>query len=346
LNQQPIKTYTYLPAIDCLRFFVFLMILANHTNVNRFVNGHSFFFTLTGFLISYISISEIKKNNSFRFGRYLARRFLRTLPLYFLIVLLSFTTAFFSYIFFDKTLTTGKLWHFLLLIHNFFGQNILFPLANLWAMGVTEQYYLLLGILFLIFNRRYHWFGFAFLILGLLINCISFFYFHFYNYNYSWNFLINFGIGNLLALFCINRGALFEKLYSLNFLNTIIFCTTGVLLVLFGFANTSEVFIPFKELVLSIGYCFLIFNLGFGKHRPYFLDRATLLQELGKRTLGFYCWHAPVVTLIEKGLEYFFNLHLSSYALFFTAFAATWPLVYLSYRFYEKKFILLKDKFY
>lgn len=338
------KIYSYLPAVDCLRFFVFLMILTNHTNINKEVNGHSFFFTLTGFLISYISISEIRKNNSFNFKRYLARRFLRTLPLFYLIVFLSFAFALFVKVFFNKTVTTGELFPYLLLIQNFFEQDVLFPLANLWALGVTEQYYLLLGILFFLFYRQLKWFGLLFCIIGLLINCISYFGFHSYSHTYSWYFLVNFGIGNLLALFCLDKGPGFQKLAAISFNQTILFYAAGLALLVIGFFYPGSWFIPFRELVLSTGYCFLIFNLGFGNFKPFRLDKATYLQNLGKRTLGFYCWHAPVLTVIEKTSEYA-GVKLNSYMLFVLVLLISIPLVNLSYTYFEQRFIALKERF-
>jgi peptidoglycan/LPS O-acetylase OafA/YrhL len=343
-NKQYNQIYTYLPAVDCLRFFVFLMILANHTNINKQVNGHSFFFTLTGFLISYISIAEIRRNNSFNLQRYLARRFLRTLPLFFLIVFLSFGFAILVKLVFHKSITTGPLWPYLLLIQNFFEQDVFFPLANLWAMGVTEQYYLLLGILFFLFYKQLHWFGWLICFCGLAVNCISFFGYHTYSHTYSWYFLINFGIGNLLAVFCLDKGRWFQKLSVISFNQTILFYAAGLVLLVFGFFYPAGWFIPFRELVLSSGYCFLIFNLGFGSFKPFQLDKAGYLQNLGKRTLGFYCWHAPVLTMLEKSSEYF-NVTLNRYLLFVLVLLVCLPLVNLSYKYFEQRFIALKERF-
>src|SRR5690606_26527506 len=111
-----------------------------------------------------------------------------------------FGVAFFFKAFLNTNLTTGSFWTYILLIHNYFNQVVLFPLANLWAMGVTEQFYLLIGIFFLIFPK-FSWKHALFLtILGVIINKLSFS-FNFYNYPHSHNYLTDFGAGVLLAVF-------------------------------------------------------------------------------------------------------------------------------------------------
>ncbi len=348
MNDQPLQQekrfYTYLSSVDCLRFLVFLLILINHTNISRAVNGHSFFFTLTGFLISYISISEIKKTNSFSFKRYLARRFLRTLPLYFLLVLAYFALSFMMKQFGSPGITTGVLWPHLLLIQNFFNQDIFFPLSTLWALCVTEQSYLLLGLLFLFFYRYLIWFGIIMTLLGLLVNCISYFVYDFYTHTYSYQFLVNFGIGNMLAVFCIQRGGMFQKLAQINLCQTFFFYVIAFAILCFGFFYHHPAFTPFRQGVLATGYCLLIFNLGFAKHRPAYFEKAIWMQNLGKKAFGLYCWHAPILTGIGMIAAYF-GFELNSYWLFAITLLLVIPVANSSYLYYEVHFLKLKERF-
>jgi peptidoglycan/LPS O-acetylase OafA/YrhL len=340
--QQRGRFYTYLPAVDCLRFLVFLLILANHTNINKAVNGHSFFFTLTGFLISYISISEIQKTNSFSFKRYLARRFLRTLPLYFLLIVSYFVISFLMQQITGTRFETGRLLPHLFLVQNFFPQNIFFPLATLWAICVTEQSYLFLGFLFLFFYKQLRWLGIVLTVAGLVLNCIMYFQFHFYTYTYSYQFVVNLGVGNMLAFFCINRGGLFNKLSQITFTQTVVFYFIAVALLCFGFFFRAPVFTPFKEIVLATGYSLLIFNLGFAKYKPKFFENAVWMQTLGKKAFGLFCWHAPIFTLVAKTFQYF-NLPLNSFLLFIITLMLVIPVANISYRYFEVRFLKFKD---
>ncbi len=348
MNEQPIQTdgrlYAYLYSVDCLRFLVFLLILANHTNISKAVNGHSFFFTLTGFLISYISISEIKKTNGFSFKRYLARRFLRTLPLYFLLIVSYFFVSFSMKQITGAGFETGRLLPHLLLVQNFFNQDIFFPLSTLWAICVTEQSYLFLGFLFLFFYKQLRWLGIVLTVAGLALNCVMYFQFHFYTYTYSYQFLVNFGIGNVFAVFCINRGAFFTKLSQITFTQTVIFYIIAVAMLCFGFFYRLPAFLPFKEFVLATGYSLLIFNLGFAKHKPVFFENAVWMQTLGKKAFGLFCWHAPILTCTVKIFEYF-NWPLNPYLLFVITLALVIPVANISYRYFEVWFLQFKERF-
>lgn len=343
INEEP-KIYNYLPGIDVLRFIIFLFILANHTKFNQYLNGHSFFFTLTGFVISYISISEIKKNNTFFFKRYLARRFLRTLPLFFLIIFLTFLGAKISMIYFDELITTGELWHFLLLIQNFFDLDIFFPLSNLWALAVTEQYYILLGLLFLIFKKNNQFIGLFFIIIGITVNLLSCYVYNYNGYAQSWYFLVNFGAGNMLAVFCTGGSKMFQRLSLLTGTKVLIFIFGGIIILFIGFSQKQGWFYPYKELVLSIGYALIIFNLGFTKNLPGFITDSKRMQYLGKRTFGMYCWHAPVITVLEK-LAGHYNISYSPLIMFVTTLILIIPISILSYRYYESYFLRFKKYF-
>src|SRR5690606_31105233 len=79
-------------------------------------------------------------------------RVIRTLPLYFLIVL----TAGIAKLVSDRIefkFTLNEYWKYLLVIPNFVEKANNFILTNLWAVGVTEQFYLSWGGLILIFRR-------------------------------------------------------------------------------------------------------------------------------------------------------------------------------------------------
>ena len=341
---KPNEAYEYLPSIDALRFISFLLIIANHTNISRYLEGHSFFFTLTGFLITYVTVSRIRKDHTFSFRQYLAKRFLRTLPLFYLIVFLCFGIAAFSKFAFNQQISTGKLWPYLLLIQNYFDQNILFALSNLWAMAVTEQYYILFGIFCLFFRSKIKLFGFLLVVVGLIINAVSHFVYDSYHYFYSYHYLPSFGVGSILGFFCFERQRNFFTFSKAGKLPVIVYMLLACLLLTFTLLNYFEWMYPFKSFFLSIAYFLIIFNIAFAGHAIINLDKIKWMQYLGKRTFGMYCWHAPVMIVLKK-ITLTCGWKIDAYMFFFITLMLTIAISIISYRYFESYFLRLKRYF-
>ena len=336
------KPYTYLYNLDGLRFLAFLLILANHTDLTKVVNGHSFFFLLTGFLLAYISINEVKKKGAFNLKRYLLRRYIRTLPIFYITVLTAFFVAFLFNFFLHEQLTTGKLWPFLLLIHNYFDQNILFPLANLWAMGVTEQFYLLLGIFFLLFPRFGWKHAILFTLTGVLVNILADKY-ALNNRSYSYNYITNFGAGLLLAVLGTSNHSVITRIRNHSVVQIILWYAVSGVILYAGFLSTSLPHAFYAELLLCLGYSYIILHLSFGKFQlPVF--RRKWFQKLGKETFSMYCWHAFVLTGLGK---FFGKLHINLHpaGMFIIGLAITIIIAKLSFRFLEQPIIAFKNRF-
>lgn len=85
---------------DALRFFSFLIVFFSHIPFEKTkfmidgTIGVYFFFVLSGFLITYILLLEKKHSINFSFKRYITRRILRILPLYYSILLFAYATPF------------------------------------------------------------------------------------------------------------------------------------------------------------------------------------------------------------------------------------------------------------
>lgn len=113
--------------------------------------GVTIFFVLSGFLITYLLLSEKQKTSTINIPKFYVRRILRIWPLYYLIVLLGFFVLPHIDIFFLPK--TSPLWSHLtmstLLLYIFFLPNMVVELyGNMpyldqtWSIGVEEQYYL------------------------------------------------------------------------------------------------------------------------------------------------------------------------------------------------------------
>src|SRR5215208_8125673 len=91
-------------SFDALRFFAFLKVFLLHLPIVAFPTfnfisngggiGVIFFFVLSGFLITYILLSEKEVTGSVDLRRFFLRRILRIWPLYYLMVAFAFITPY------------------------------------------------------------------------------------------------------------------------------------------------------------------------------------------------------------------------------------------------------------
>ncbi len=143
--------------LDLLRSIAILIVVVEHSlplvsthfevlNHLALPDGVDLFFVLSGFLIGGKLLTLITHHNNFEFKQLLAflkRRWLRTLPNYFLFLLLNIVLVYFSLI--KGTLNSYLFSYFCFL------QNVFLPLDFLfwesWSLAVEEWYYLLFPLL-------------------------------------------------------------------------------------------------------------------------------------------------------------------------------------------------------
>lgn len=150
--------------LDFIRFIAILLVVLEHGAFilnDTFLEGFPFiptsagvdlFFVLSGFLIGGILLKQIDKAGGFTFSGLLhfwKRRWFRTLPTYYLILLV-------NYMLVDYSIINGDIeqadYSFL-----FFSQNLLSPFYDFfwesWSLSVEEWFYLLSPVLILVTVR-------------------------------------------------------------------------------------------------------------------------------------------------------------------------------------------------
>jgi peptidoglycan/LPS O-acetylase OafA/YrhL len=94
------KNTNYLYGLNTLRFMAAFFIIAMHTQNNQtlmnlprlpdmaflYKGAVSFFFTLSGFLITYIRIGEYEKSGDINMRKFFSNRFYRLAPVYYLVI--------------------------------------------------------------------------------------------------------------------------------------------------------------------------------------------------------------------------------------------------------------------
>ena len=115
----------------------------------RLINGVELFFVLSGFLIGGMLIRIFEKSESFGIktvGRFWIRRWFRTLPNYYLVLLINVLIVYFGIIHEDFSQFN---WRFFLFLQNFSG-----PFSNFfwesWSLSIEEWFYLLFPLIVLL----------------------------------------------------------------------------------------------------------------------------------------------------------------------------------------------------
>jgi len=152
----------YVPALDGLRFFAFLLVYFHHSAPSTLPGadipsdwqvvwhamvmagafGVPIFFALSAFLLTTLLQREKQESGKVDLGAFYVRRILRIWPLYFLVLLLDGV----AYPFFHhQTINGSNVAAFLLFLGNFRATSrdaVSMPLLILWSVCMEEQFYI------------------------------------------------------------------------------------------------------------------------------------------------------------------------------------------------------------
>ena len=154
----------YRSEIDGLRTIAILPVILYHLAPNLIPYGYlgvDIFFVISGFLISTI-ISDKIKSNSFSILEFYERRVKRIAPLYFLIIIISVPLAYLILYPHQLTDFSQSIVASLSFLSNFFFYYEIdyfnpfinySPLIHTWSLSVEEQFYLLLPLCLIVFQK-------------------------------------------------------------------------------------------------------------------------------------------------------------------------------------------------
>jgi peptidoglycan/LPS O-acetylase OafA/YrhL len=333
------------------------------------VFGVDFFFVLSGFLIAFILIAELKKTGTIQVKQFYIRRSLRLWPLYLLVGTLGILSANFFIDWFNTGYGQGTtrdivinllcLFTFSLNFETLFGWmngGGSLMLGHFWSLGVEEQFYLafapllrwsknriglfLSALILLGFLSSYYWETLANDVLQLNLDATklndSF-------YNFTINRFFYFGLGGLLAW--LIQGEKMTPQYPLSkwasyALQVAFLVPAGFYLFRWVFFNNAEWFI---NGLLAVGLVAVAIN----EHSVFRLEYQWL-KYLGKISFGIYIFHLFSIRLAEKILlSLDFSIFSTSYLILYPLIATVLAVGFavLSYEYFEKHFLKLKNKF-
>jgi peptidoglycan/LPS O-acetylase OafA/YrhL len=314
-------------------------------------SGVILFFALSGFLITYLLLNEIKLTGTVQVKSFYIRRALRIWPLYFLTILLAFfVLPFINFLVFNgyeaAVIWSGlflKLFFYCVFLPNMVMDFLGFiPYAtHSWTIGAEEQFYFIWPVLFKKIKNK------SLIFAGVLIVYLCVYYLlHYFPHQNKYikiGFLIwsrypisCMAIGGLYAWLVFNKNNFAEKVKKILFSIAVQILAFLILLILicagyyFKFLN-NEIY------ATLLGY--QVFNFA-ANPTPLFSLENKLFNYLGKVSYGLYMFHPlAIVCAIKCCLWLNFTSNILIYPL---AVAIAIALAAFSYHFFEKYFIRKK----
>ena len=357
----------YFPGLNGLRFLSALAVIITHVELmqdklglenlwdnllihNLGVIGVSFFFVLSGFLITYLMIEERDSFKSFSVKSFYLRRIFRIWPLYFLILILGFfILPNFTYVpFFSDNLEINFFPN--LIIYLFIFPNIalsIFPpvplIGQSWSIGVEEQFYLIWPIIFK-FSKNFNLnllmkllFLFVFIKFVILLFSLQIdsYWLLVLKKNLAMLKFENMIIGAMGAII-LKRNKYIK--YILN--NMALFCCIiGIFISLYIIPNSLR-----DGLHILHALFFIIVILNVSSNPKSFLKLENrLFNFLGRISYGIYMYHLIIIYFTIKILM-IYDIY-SMLLLYTISILITCIVSYISYIIFEKRFLNLKKKF-
>ena len=313
--------------------------------------GVALFFVLSGFLITYLLLDELTRNDRINVLHYFMRRILRVWPLYFVITIFGFFL--FPHLPYGVE-TTHELWRYLLFLSNWdelingARENLNFLTAT-WSVSVEEQFYLSWGVLIALTGFRKK--GFFPLFFGSVITGVLVFrFFHTGDertiYFHTFSVVSDLAFGGLLAWLVVEQHI--DRFFRTmpRFVLILVYILGFGALFLDGWLLKTPLAFA-ARLVPECVFGFIVLEQVYSEQSFYKIDRIPGFFEAGKLTYGFYLFHSIFIYYFA---HLFQDFHLTDsigyYALFVAlVFGCTYLTAWISFRFFETPLLRLKHYF-
>lgn len=348
----------YLPGLNGLRAIAAITVLISHIFLDTFGNwglvaiklplftdGVTMFFVISGFLITYLLLQELYKTQTIDIPKFYLRRILRICPIYYFYILVVIIAL--LYLGKQAEILNSTLFYYVFLAANipFISAAGIGLIVHYWSIGVEEQFYLFWPWLLKLLKNK--------IVIGTICVLLLWLVFKFGSYVLFTNKSLIYRFFNVTRFDCMMIGAIGSIAYFKNnrffmrlFTNRLaqiiswsIFIFSGLIFRFIPALVTAE-FIA----VLSL---FLIMSQIEGK--PKFLNLENKFFDfLGKISYGIYVIH-PLLIFILSGIWIQLSIQLPVFIqyiiIYFTVPSVTIFIAWLSYKYYEKPFLKLKNKF-
>lgn len=345
---------------DALRFFSFLLVFLLHLPktgydfIDFFLKsggiGVTFFFVLSGFLITYILMYEKDTKGKIALKNFFLRRILRIWPLFYLMIAFAYLSPYILDALHLNSSDEGYQPHFWTSV--FFGENYRMmwtdtfpdgaPLRVMWTICIEEHFYILWGLIFYFISQE----RIPIFIIGSIIvaNIMRLIYTHFgISHLDVFTHLDYFAFGAIPAYIMMQKKSYMEVIGRVPiYMKYILLAVTAAAVFILPNIIDKEMTTTIFPIVLCPLFSVVIlFTLG--KH-PIHISDDLWISKLGIYTYGLYLYHTIIILLMMKilethSLESWFVLAISSLLI-------TIVVSMISYAVFEKPFLKLKKYFY
>lgn len=351
---------------DALRFFAFFKVFLLHLPIVAFPwfnflkagggIGVQFFFVLSGFLITYIILEEQERTNTLNLKNFFARRVLRIWPLYYLMVLVAYTTPYLlTHVLHLNSSSTGyepQLWVSLTFLENYkmmaTGTHAnVSPLSVMWSLCIEEHFYIIWGVALYYLKLK----GLLRLIVvSIIVGVLSRIVYVLLDIPTSDVFtnIDLFALGALPAYFLVKNPkgteAFVDKVPKWG-KGVFIFVLLAIVTICSQYNEDKD----FIWLTLLLGVLFSgLIILTLGRKSSLKISDKAIWSRLGIYTYGLYLYHTLVINLllqIYKKYEWGIEKPLVATSFVLVALLLTIIVSMLSYHLFEKQFLKLKRYF-
>jgi peptidoglycan/LPS O-acetylase OafA/YrhL len=363
----------FFPNLNGIRFLAAFAVFLHHFEQYRYIFGldHFFhipffdgigklavvcFFVLSGFLITYLLMEEKQVKSTINLKKFYIRRILRIWPVYFLLVIVGFLVlprfSVFHVPDWSEHLSGNfyiKFLFYLLILPNLIA-SFTYPIPNVtqsWSLGTEDQFYLAWPFIIKKSHKLLSWFVgiiVVYLIIKLSIALLESS-FPTERGKFFWSSIQRFW--NFFAVDCMALGGIgaylahkkpiewFRFIFSKPF--QIVLYSLTIFLLLIDFK------VPvFKYEMYAILFILIILNAAWNPKTLINFEFEPF-KYMGKISYGFYMYHPAMIVFI---INIFMPLGWTNY---FVLFASSLSLAVLfsafSFEFYEKGFLISKNKF-
>lgn len=299
------------------------------------------FFTLSGFLITYLLLLEKDVFKRINLRDFYVRRVLRIWPLYFFYICVTLLTTFIIFGHPDKNIK--YIWLYIFFIPNIAFNLKLYPafMPHLWSIGVEEQFYVFWPLFIrntLRLKKNIIIFVVAFLILKLGLKLLSV---HIHN-------KLPFSIVSSMRFDCMAIGSLFAIFYKEAFIvkKYVLFLGQFLFWIIFACSFFRLTFFSiYGDEVISLLTGFIILGQ-VNKSSSFISLENPLFNFLGRISYGLYVYHVLIIFLLKvlftDTLHYQFQ---SIVLLILIVLISTIIVAFFSYQYFEYYFIKKKKTF-
>ncbi|MBQ1652382.1 MAG: acyltransferase [Bacteroidales bacterium] len=344
---------------DALRFFACLKVFLLHIPIVAFPVfsflkaeggiGVIMFFALSGFLISYILLSEKESTGKVNLKRFYLKRSMRICPLFYAMLLFAFCTPFILNMLHLPSSSEGYEPNWLmsvLFLENYKSMvencdaNVA-PLAVMWSLCIEMHFYLVWGLTVKFAKMKHIPIIFALIIVIANVARIVLFAHDLNTCELLSNF--DYFIYGAIPAYCLVKYG--DKME--NFVNRIPVLTKWLSIIV---AIALVVIAPLLSDMVKVLIMPTLWGVSFGwtitlftpRESRFKISQGNILSRLGRYTYGFYLFHLIWIMLLVKVFD-MFGLSLDNIGwatlMLVLAFSTTMATAWASYNLFEKRFI-------